>query len=70
MRVSEAAKIFGCTRQNLYWLISEGKLHTIKLYGLSLVDLKEVEKVRDEIKPRGMPRKKGREKEECAAVRL
>jgi len=57
MRVNEATEIFGCTRQNLYRLIKEQKLKTYKRYGLTLVDGNEVEHLKDEIKPRGMPRK-------------
>jgi excisionase family DNA binding protein len=58
LRVNEAADIFGCTRQNLYRLIKEKKLKSYKRYGLMLVDIDEVERLKDEIIPRGTPRKK------------
>ncbi len=58
LRVNEAADIFGCTRQNLYRLIKEKKLKAYKRYGLMLVDVDDVKRLKDEIIPRGTPRKK------------
>ena len=62
LRVSEAADVFGCTRQNLYRLIKEKKLKAYNRYGLTLVDIDEVERLKDEIIPRGVPRKKSEKK--------
>ena len=57
IRIPEAAKIYGCSRQNLYQLIDKGKLKAYEMYGLKLIDRGEVERLRDELKPRGTPRK-------------
>ena len=62
LRVNEAADIFGCTRQNLYRLIKENKLKTYKRYGLMLVDIDDVKRLKDEIIQRGTPRKKTEKK--------
>jgi hypothetical protein len=58
MRIPEAAQIYGCTRQNLYRFIKEKQLKVYKRYGIKLVDVRDIERLRDEIKPRGIPRKK------------
>ena len=52
IRMTEAAKIYGCGRQWIYQLIDEGRLNTITMFGLKLVNKLEVERLRDEVKPR------------------
>jgi len=56
IRIPEAAKVYGCSRQNMYRLVSEKKLKSYKRYGVTLVDKMEVERLKDEIKPHGNPR--------------
>ncbi|MHC4395639.1 MAG: helix-turn-helix domain-containing protein [Planctomycetota bacterium] len=57
LRVAEAAEIYGCTRQNLYHFIADRKLKTYKRYGITLVDVNEIERLSGINKPRGNPRK-------------
>ncbi len=52
IRMTEAAKIYGCGRQWIYQLVDEGRLNTIMMFGLKLVNKSDVERLRDEVKPR------------------
>lgn len=58
IRISEASKLVGCTPQNIYLWINDKKLKTYKRYGITLVDKTDIERLKAEVKPRGMPRGK------------
>ena len=57
IRMTEAAKIYGCGRQWIYQLVDEGRLNTIMMFGLKLVNKSDVERLRDEVKPRGLSKR-------------
>jgi hypothetical protein len=59
MRISDAAKLAGCSRQNIHYHIDAGNLKLVIAYGVKLVNSQEIHRFFATVKPRGQKRKKG-----------
>jgi len=57
VKVSEAAKLYGCTTQNLYKHIRKGNLRTYHRFGTRVVRVDELMELAEFVEPRGDNRK-------------
>jgi len=64
VKVSEAAKLYGCTTQNLYKHIRKGNLRTYHRFGTRVVRVDELMELAEFVEPRGDKKRKIIEKKE------